>query len=208
MFIVYLLLCTGSHLMLRAADYRNNTVPARAVFSVIIALAVTTVCESRDWTKVPVVCLLQKDSMVTQQWLQLHGHWAQNWICVLHIKKRISIITKTDKKKIPSGLVEVSNSFDLVFGLFSALFPSDFIWKIVSNTLFSWMEWKQIDWQCVSWPRWETFVWKSSRNQRCLDWRFSIYRSWTICWHCLIWISEETQQEKSMQKTKRNAALN
>lgn len=40
------------------------------------------------------------------------------------------------KKKIPSGLVEVSNSFDIVFGLFSALFPSDFIWK--KNTLFSW----------------------------------------------------------------------
>lgn len=98
-FIVYLLLCIGSHLMLRAADYRNNTVPARSVFSVIIALAVTTVCESHNWTKAPVVCLLQKDSMVTQQWLQLHGHWAQNWICVLHIKKIISIITRRDKKK-------------------------------------------------------------------------------------------------------------
>lgn len=141
-------------------------------------------------------------------------------------------ISKRDKKKkIPSRLVEVSNSFDIIFGLFSALFPSDFIWKIVSNTLFSWPmrtegHFKDVQ-QCMIWKRntgmeaiWLAVCLMAQMRDICLKiisqstvlglefFHLSFLNNlFTAIKHCLIWISEETQQEKIHAKNKKKRGL-
>lgn len=67
-------------------------------------------------------------------------------LCFAYQKENLNY-HKKGQRKIPSGLAEVSNSFNIVVGLFSALFPSDFIWMIVSNTLF-----KDVQ-QCMIWKQ-------------------------------------------------------
>lgn len=151
---------------------------------------------------------------------------------VFCISKRESQLSQKGTKKIPSGLVEVSNGFDLVSGLFSALFPSDFICKIVSNALFSWQmrtegHFKDVQ-QCMIWKRntgmeaiWLAVCLMAQMRDICLKiilqstvlglefFHLSfLHNLLTAIRHSVIWISEETQQEKFMQKTKRNVALN
>lgn len=147
---------------------------------------------------------------------------------VFCISKRESQLSqKRTKKKIPSGLVEVSNSFDIIFGLFSALFPSDFIWK--KNTLFSWPmrtegHFKDVQ-QCSN--DLETQHWNGSNligsvshgpdERHLFENHLAINGAWIGVFpsivleqfvrHRLIWISEETQQEKIHAKNTNQRGL-